>query len=143
MSGLGKGWEPVQQQSCISPGKKDRKLLIKVPDDLLAPLLPSLPCLGRGQLLYLCNSLLEPACGSPMASGQRPSPPSCRSPQPESCSSCRQCPGQRQPWWLPVWVDDSHVPPLSSLGSGHQQVLPLCLAAEICPPWWLPSRLSG
>jgi hypothetical protein len=37
MSGLGKGWEPVQQQSCISPGKKDRKLLIKVPDDL-APL---------------------------------------------------------------------------------------------------------
>ena len=41
--------------------------------------------------------------GSPMASGQRPSPPSCRPHQPEPSSCCRQFPGQRQPWWLPVW----------------------------------------
>ena len=45
------GWGPDQHQGCIAPGKEDRKLLVKVPDDL-APLLPSLP------LPCLCTLLL-------------------------------------------------------------------------------------
>ena len=39
-----------------------------------------------------------------MASGQRPSPPSCRPFQPESSSCCRQCPGQLGSWvWRGYW----------------------------------------
>ena len=56
-------WEgrlPVQKQSCITPCEEDRELLVQMSDSL-TPILPSLPCLGRGQLLHLSNSLLVPA----------------------------------------------------------------------------------
>ena len=42
-----------------------------------------------------------------MASGQRPSPPSCRPFQPESSSCCRQCPGQLGSWvWRGYWEEE-------------------------------------
>ena len=56
-------WEgrlPVQKQSCITPCEEDRELLVQMSDGL-TPILPSLPCLGRGQLLHLSHCLVMPA----------------------------------------------------------------------------------
>ena len=58
-------WDPVEQQGCVSPGEKDRELLVEVSDGL-APLLHSLPCLGIGitlrQLGLYCAGTAVAGC---------------------------------------------------------------------------------
>jgi hypothetical protein len=71
-------WEPVNQKSSISPGKEDREFLVKVSGSFTL-LLPSLPGLGRGQLLHLGHSLCMPAPKSLPMHGDKhyPLPPPC------------------------------------------------------------------